>query len=63
MRPLLPDDGISTEGKVFTYPTSTEVLGRGIDVGQNGKFFGEKTFRQQISFLHDSNYMKIHIGN
>ncbi|KAK7846158.1 kinesin-like protein kin-14n [Quercus suber] len=37
VRPLLPDDGISTEGKVITYPTSTEILGRGIDVGQNGK--------------------------
>ncbi len=36
MRPLLPDDGISTEGKVISYPTSTEALGRGIDMVQNG---------------------------
>ena len=46
MRPLLPEDGISTEGKVISYPTSTEALGRGIDMVQNGKFYGEKIFRQ-----------------
>ncbi|KAM4103027.1 hypothetical protein ACJW30_06G048200 [Castanea mollissima] len=48
VRPLLPDDGISTEGKVFTYPTSTEILGRGIDVGQNG---------QKHSFTFDQVFM------
>ncbi|KAL0000964.1 hypothetical protein SO802_014745 [Lithocarpus litseifolius] len=48
VRPLLPDDGISTEGKVITYPTSTEVLGRGIDVGQNG---------QKHSFTFDQVFM------
>uniref|UniRef100_A0A2N9J3Z5 Kinesin-like protein n=1 Tax=Fagus sylvatica TaxID=28930 RepID=A0A2N9J3Z5_FAGSY len=37
VRPLLPDDGISTEGKVISYPTSTEALGRGIDMVQNGQ--------------------------
>jgi len=37
----LPDDGgISMEGKVFSYPTSIETLGRGIDVVQSGKFLG-----------------------
>ncbi|XP_023915824.1 kinesin-like protein KIN-14N [Quercus suber] len=48
VRPLLPDDGISTEGKVITYPTSTEILGRGIDVGQNG---------QKHSFTFDQVFM------
>ncbi|KAE8125657.1 hypothetical protein FH972_020436 [Carpinus fangiana] len=37
VRPLLPEDGISTEGKVISYPTSLESLGRGIDVAQNGQ--------------------------
>ncbi|XP_062170285.1 kinesin-like protein KIN-14N [Alnus glutinosa] len=38
VRPLLPDDGgISMEGKVFSYPTSIETLGRGIDVVQSGQ--------------------------
>lgn len=36
VRPLLPDDSCSTEGRVISYPTSTEALGRGIDIMQNG---------------------------
>jgi hypothetical protein len=50
VRPLLPDDGISTEGKVFSYPTSTEALGRGIDVVQNGTFLGGKILDNKFLF-------------
>lgn len=35
VRPLLPEDGVNTEPKVFSYPTALEVLGRGIDLIQN----------------------------
>lgn len=37
VRPLLPDDGAGTEAKAVSYPTSTEALGRGIDLMQNGQ--------------------------
>ena len=36
VRPLLPDDGAGQEASVISYPTSTESLGRGIDLLQNG---------------------------
>lgn len=36
MRPLLPDESRSTEGKIFSYPLSMESSGRGIDLAQNG---------------------------
>ncbi|XP_019090165.1 PREDICTED: kinesin-like protein KIN-14D [Camelina sativa] len=36
VRPLLPDDGGRQEASVIAYPTSTESLGRGIDVVQTG---------------------------
>ncbi|KAG6637507.1 kinesin-like protein KIN-14N isoform X1 [Carya illinoinensis] len=48
VRPILPDDGITTEGKVLSYPTSVEALGRGIDVVQNG---------QKHSFTFDKVFM------
>lgn len=37
VRPLLPDDAADSEMKVISYPTSTEALGRAIDLMQNGK--------------------------
>lgn len=37
VRPLLADDA-AAEAKVISYPTSTEFLGRGIDLMQSGKF-------------------------
>lgn len=37
MRPLLPEDGAGSESSVVSFPTSTEALGRGIDLTQNGK--------------------------
>ncbi|KAF3561436.1 hypothetical protein HID58_086692 [Brassica napus] len=36
VRPLLPDDGGRQEASVIAYPTSSESLGRGIDVVQSG---------------------------
>jgi kinesin family protein C1 len=36
VRPLLSDESRSTEGKIFSYPTTTEASGRGIDLSQNG---------------------------
>ncbi|XP_040990128.1 kinesin-like protein KIN-14N [Juglans microcarpa x Juglans regia] len=48
VRPILPDDGITTEVKVITYPSSIEALGRGIDVVQNG---------QKHSFTFDKVFM------
>lgn len=37
VRPLLPDEGAGTETSVISYPTSTEALGRGIDLSQSGE--------------------------
>lgn len=34
----MPDDG-ATDAKVVSFPTSTEALGRAIDVSQNGECF------------------------
>ncbi|CAL5341807.1 hypothetical protein CsSME_00026283 [Camellia sinensis var. sinensis] len=48
VRPLLPDDGVVTEQKVISYPTTTEALGRGIDLLQNG---------QRHSFTFDTVFM------
>ncbi|GMN63139.1 hypothetical protein TIFTF001_032212 [Ficus carica] len=48
VRPLLPDDGSSGEGKVISYPTSMETLGRGIDLSQSG---------QKHSFMFDKVFM------
>ncbi|KAE8703195.1 Kinesin-1 [Hibiscus syriacus] len=48
VRPQLPDDSLSNQGKVFSYPTSMEYLGRGIDMTQNG---------QKHSFTFDKVFM------
>ncbi|KAA8526931.1 hypothetical protein F0562_008840 [Nyssa sinensis] len=48
VRPLLPDDSVGTEGKVISYPTTTEALGRSIDLIQNG---------QKHSFTFDQVFM------
>ncbi|KAK0601440.1 hypothetical protein LWI29_024286 [Acer saccharum] len=37
VRPLLPDDNSSGDGKLLSYPTSTEALGRAVDILQNGQ--------------------------
>lgn len=36
VRPLLPDESCSSEGKIISYPTSMEASGRGIELTQNG---------------------------
>ncbi|XWS09869.1 hypothetical protein CRYUN_Cryun39dG0026600 [Craigia yunnanensis] len=48
VRPQLPDDSSSNQGKVVSYPTSMEYLGRGIDMTQNG---------QKHSFTFDKVFM------
>ncbi|XVF27786.1 hypothetical protein REPUB_Repub14bG0138900 [Reevesia pubescens] len=51
VRPLLPDDGAS-EGPVVSYPTSTESLGRGVDLIQSGQkypFTFDKVFSHEAS--------------
>ncbi|XP_038689461.1 kinesin-like protein KIN-14C [Tripterygium wilfordii] len=52
VRPLLPDDCAATEASVIAYPTSTELLGRGIDLIQNGQkypFTFDKVFNHEDS--------------
>ncbi|PON64977.1 Kinesin-like protein [Parasponia andersonii] len=52
VRPLLPDDGAGTENAVISYPTSTEALGRGIDLSQSGQkypFTFDKVFNHEAS--------------
>ncbi|GAB2284643.1 hypothetical protein Dimus_019095 [Dionaea muscipula] len=52
VRPLLPEEGTSGETKVITFPTSTEAMGRGIDVSQNGQkhaFVFDKVFKPDAS--------------
>ncbi|EEF39523.1 kinesin, putative [Ricinus communis] len=52
VRPLLPDDSASAEGKLISYPTTTEFLGRGIDLQQNGQtypFTFDKVFTPDAS--------------
>lgn len=51
VRPLLPDDS-AAEGAVVAYPTSTESLGRGIDLIQSGQkypFTFDKVFSHEAS--------------
>ncbi|XP_058072886.1 kinesin-like protein KIN-14D [Magnolia sinica] len=53
VRPLLPDDdGCGTEAQVVSYPTSTELLGRGIELMQSGQkypFTFDKVFNHDAS--------------
>ncbi|KAG5003459.1 hypothetical protein JHK86_027598 [Glycine max] len=52
VRPLLADDSCSTEGKIFSYPTSMETSGRAIDLAQNGQkhsFTFDKVFTPEAS--------------
>ncbi|XP_059437281.1 kinesin-like protein KIN-14C [Corylus avellana] len=56
VRPLLPDDGVGTEAPIISYPTTTEALGRGIDLTQSGhkypftfdKVFNDETSQQDV---------------
>ncbi|XP_010539269.1 PREDICTED: kinesin-like protein KIN-14N [Tarenaya hassleriana] len=52
VRPLLPGENSSDEGKAISYPTSLESLGRGIDLMQNGQkhaFTFDKVFTPDAS--------------
>ncbi|KAK7257315.1 hypothetical protein RIF29_31193 [Crotalaria pallida] len=52
VRPLLPDESCSTEGKIFSYPTSMEAAGRSIDLAQSGQkhsFTFDKVFTPEAS--------------
>ena len=51
VRPLLPDEGSSTEGKIISYPTSMEASGRGIELTQNG--ISHDTDLEVVVFLID----------
>ncbi|XP_057528390.1 kinesin-like protein KIN-14N isoform X2 [Amaranthus tricolor] len=47
VRPLLPDEGSTTDSKVIAFPTSMEAMGRGVDLLQNGQkhsFMFDKVF-------------------
>ncbi|KAL1537899.1 Kinesin-like protein KIN-14C [Salvia divinorum] len=48
VRPFLSDDGVGTDTRVISVPSSTESMGRGIDVTQNG---------QKLSFNFDKAFM------
>ncbi|KAH9317288.1 hypothetical protein KI387_019057, partial [Taxus chinensis] len=57
VRPLLPDDQCTSESSVVVYPTSTELLGRGIDLIQNpvqkhsftfDKVFGHESKQEEV---------------
>ncbi|XP_027342373.1 kinesin-like protein KIN-14N isoform X1 [Abrus precatorius] len=52
VRPLLPDEACGAEGKVLSYPTSMEALGRGIELTQSGQkhsFTFDKVFAPDAS--------------
>ncbi|KAE9620732.1 putative minus-end-directed kinesin ATPase [Lupinus albus] len=52
VRPLLPDEICSTEGKIFSYPTSMEASGRDIDLTQSGQkhsFTFDKVFTPEAT--------------
>ncbi|KAB2060440.1 hypothetical protein ES319_A10G017500v1 [Gossypium barbadense] len=52
VRPLLPDDGAAAEDAIVSYPTSTESLGRGVDLIQSGQkypFTFDKVFNHEAS--------------
>ena len=53
MRPQLPDDSSSNQGKVVSYPTSMEYLGRGIDMTQNGSEPIYLNYKNLLYMLYD----------
>ncbi|KAL8498450.1 hypothetical protein ACS0TY_021687 [Phlomoides rotata] len=48
VRPLMSDEGAITDSNIVSFPTSTEILGRAIDLSQNG---------QKHSFTFDKVFM------
>ncbi|XP_076890246.1 kinesin-like protein KIN-14N [Bidens hawaiensis] len=52
VRPLLLDDGVENETKTISFPTTTEAIGRGIELVQHGQshpFMFDKVFTPQSS--------------
>ncbi|XP_051135566.1 kinesin-like protein KIN-14N [Andrographis paniculata] len=52
VRPLLSEDGVGSDAKVVSFPSSTELMGRAIDVSQNGQkhsFTFDKVFLPEES--------------
>ncbi|KAG2688118.1 hypothetical protein I3760_09G079300 [Carya illinoinensis] len=58
VRPLLPDDGVATEATLISYPTSTESLGRGIDLMQSGQKY---PFTFDKVFTHDASQRDVFV--
>ncbi|KAM5585764.1 kinesin-like protein KIN-14N [Rosa sericea] len=50
VRPFLAEDDSNTEGKIISYPTSMDALGRGIELGQNGQ---KHSFKFDRVFIPD----------
>ncbi|XP_028786543.1 kinesin-like protein KIN-14C [Neltuma alba] len=57
VRPLLPEDGVGTN-MVVSYPASTEALGRGIELVQNGQKY---PFTFDKVFNHDASQQDVFI--
>ncbi|XP_050899536.1 kinesin-like protein KIN-14N isoform X2 [Lathyrus oleraceus] len=53
VRPLLHDESRSTEGKIFSYPTSMEASGRQIDLAQNGISLVIMYLKVYLFFFYD----------
>ncbi|KAJ6364080.1 hypothetical protein OIU76_029091 [Salix suchowensis] len=58
VRPVLPDDVAGSEPAVISYPTSTEALGRGIDVIQSGQKY---PFNFDKVFNHDASQQEVFV--
>lgn len=58
VRPLLPDDCDGLETPIISYPTSTEALGRGIDLMQNGQKY---PFTFDKVFAHESSQQEVFV--
>ncbi|KAJ7968383.1 Kinesin-like protein [Quillaja saponaria] len=57
VRPLLPEDGVGTE-TVVSFPTSTESLGRGIELVQTGQKY---TFTFDKVFTHEASQQDVFV--
>ncbi|XP_057766506.1 kinesin-like protein KIN-14N [Salvia miltiorrhiza] len=58
VRPFLSDDGIGTDTKVISFPTSTESMGRGIDINQNGQ---KHSFTFDKAFMPDASQEEVFV--
>ncbi|KAA3467520.1 kinesin-1 [Gossypium australe] len=63
VRPQLPDDSSSNQAKVFSYPTSMEYLGRGVDMTQNEQIFQTKQALQPQGWRYEMQVSMLEIYN